>query len=50
LVRQGFRVKVLEQSPENGEIGTGMQLSLDAFHAVDALGVGELALQIGPAA
>jgi salicylate hydroxylase len=43
LVRQGFRVKVLEQSPELGEIGAGMQLGPNAFHAFDALGVGEQA-------
>jgi 2-polyprenyl-6-methoxyphenol hydroxylase-like FAD-dependent oxidoreductase len=43
LVRQGFRVKVLEQAPDIGEIGAGMQLGPNAFHAFDALGVGELA-------
>ena len=43
LVRQGFNVKVLEQSPEIGEIGAGMQLGPNAFHAFDALGVGEAA-------
>jgi len=43
LVRQGFRVKVLEQAPEVGEIGAGMQLGPNAFHAFDALGVGEQA-------
>jgi 3-hydroxybenzoate 6-monooxygenase len=43
LVRQGFTVKVLEQSPEIGEIGAGIQLGPNAFHAFDALGVGEKA-------
>lgn len=43
LVRQGFRVKVLEQAPEIGEIGAGIQLGPNAFHAFDALGVGEKA-------
>ena len=43
LVRQGFRVKVMEQAPEIGEIGAGMQLGPNAFHAFDALGVGEQA-------
>lgn len=43
LVRQGFHVKVLEQAPEIGEIGAGMQLGPNAFHAFDALGVGEQA-------
>lgn len=40
LVRQGFRARVLEQSPEVGEIGAGIQLGPNAFHAFDALGVG----------
>ena len=43
LVRQGFGVKVLEQAPEIGEIGAGIQLGPNAFHAFDALGVGDLA-------
>jgi 3-hydroxybenzoate 6-monooxygenase len=41
LVRQGFDVKVLEQAPEIGEIGAGIQLGPNAFHAFDALGVGD---------
>lgn len=43
LVRRGFRVQVLEQAPEIGEIGAGIQLGPNAFHAFDALGVGEKA-------
>ena len=43
LVRQGFSVKVLEQSPQIGEIGAGIQLGPNAFHAFDALGIGEKA-------
>jgi 2-polyprenyl-6-methoxyphenol hydroxylase-like FAD-dependent oxidoreductase len=43
LVRQGFSVRVLEQSPQIGEIGAGIQLGPNAFHAFDALGVGEKA-------
>lgn len=43
LVRQGFRVTVLEQAPEIGEIGAGIQLGPNAFHAFDALGIGEKA-------
>ncbi len=43
LVRQGFRVQVFEQAPQIGEIGAGMQLGPNAFHAFDALGVGEKA-------
>ena len=43
LVRRGFEVTVLEQSPEIGEIGAGIQLGPNAFSAFDALGVGEKA-------
>jgi salicylate hydroxylase len=43
LVRRGFDVDVLEQAPEIGEIGAGIQLGPNAFAAFDALGVGERA-------
>jgi len=43
LVKRGFAVTVLEQSPEIGEIGAGIQLGPNAFSAFDALGVGERA-------
>jgi salicylate hydroxylase len=43
LVRRGFKVKVMEQAPEIGEIGAGIQLGPNAFHAFDALGIGEKA-------
>ena len=43
LVRQGYRVQVFEQAPEIGEIGAGIQLGPNAFHAFDALGVGQKA-------
>jgi len=43
LVRQGFSVKVLEQAPQLGEIGAGIQLGPNAFAAFDALGIGEKA-------
>src|ERR1035438_7657657 len=41
LVRQGFQVKVLEQGPEIGELGAGLPLGPNAFHAFDSLGVGD---------
>jgi 2-polyprenyl-6-methoxyphenol hydroxylase-like FAD-dependent oxidoreductase len=41
LVRRGYRVRVFEQAPEIGEIGAGIQLGPNAFHAFDALGVGD---------
>jgi 3-hydroxybenzoate 6-monooxygenase len=40
ISRQGFRVKVLEQAADIGEIGAGIQLGPNAFAAFDALGVG----------
>ena len=43
LVRRGFNVQVFEQAAEIGEIGAGIQLGPNAFHAFDALGVGEKA-------
>ncbi len=43
LVRQGFSVQVFEQAPEIGEIGAGIQLGPNAFHAFDALDVGDKA-------
>ncbi len=43
LVRQGFDVTVFEQAPKIGEIGAGIQLGPNAFHAFDALGVGDKA-------
>src|SRR4051795_4011008 len=42
LARKGFKVLVLEQAREFGEIGAGIQLAPNAWHAIDALGVGEL--------
>ncbi|GGN74870.1 putative monooxygenase (salicylate/ hydroxybenzoate hydroxylase [Streptomyces albiflavescens] len=37
--RSGHRVTVLESRPEFSEIGAGIQLAPNAFHALDALGV-----------
>ncbi len=45
LSRRGLAVKVLEQAPQLGEIGAGIQLGPNAFAAFDALGVGEKARQ-----
>ncbi len=42
LARKGFRSIVLEQAPEFGEIGAGIQIAPNAWHALDALGVGGL--------
>src|SRR5436190_18629005 len=42
LARKGFKSVVLEQAPEFGEIGAGIQIAPNAWHALDALGVGQL--------
>jgi salicylate hydroxylase len=43
LAQKGFRVTVLEKAAALGEIGAGIQLGPNAFHAFDTLGVGEAA-------
>src|SRR5437016_14595641 len=40
LARKGFKSIVLEQAPQFGEIGAGIQIAPNAWHALDALGVG----------
>ena len=41
LANNGCRVTVLEQADEFGEIGAGIQIGPNAFHAMDYLGVGD---------
>ncbi len=41
LAQKGFGVVVLEKSSKLGEIGAGIQLGPNAFHAFDYLGVGD---------
>jgi 2-polyprenyl-6-methoxyphenol hydroxylase-like FAD-dependent oxidoreductase len=41
LAKGGCRVIVLEKASALGEIGAGIQLGPNAFHAFDYLGVGE---------
>ena len=43
LARKGLSVCVLEKASQLGEIGAGIQLGPNAFHAFDALGVGDAA-------
>ena len=43
LARQGIRSIVLEKAATLGEIGAGIQLGPNAFHAFDHLGVGDTA-------
>ena len=44
LARKGFHVRLIEQAPEFGVIGYGIQLGPNAFHMFDQLGVSELVL------
>ena len=44
LARKGFRVCLLEQAPEFGVIGYGIQLGPNAFYMFDRLGVCEAVL------
>lgn len=46
LALKGLRSVVLEQAAALGEIGAGIQLAPNAFHALDRLGVGEAARAI----
>jgi salicylate hydroxylase len=43
LARKGIPSLVLEKAPRLGEIGAGIQLGPNAFHAFDHLGVGDAA-------
>ncbi len=46
LAQKGVRSVVLEKSLELGEIGAGIQLGPNAFHAFDYLGVGDAAREM----
>lgn len=41
LARKGVRSIVVEQAPQLGEIGAGIQIGPNAFHCFDYLGVGD---------
>lgn len=43
LARRGFQVTVLERAPRYQEIGAGIQLGPNAFHALDHLDLGDAA-------
>ena len=45
LASKGYQVTVLEQAPQFGEIGAGIQIGPNAFHAMDYLGVGDTGRQ-----
>src|SRR5688572_14775400 len=42
LARKGFRSVGLDEAPQIGKIGVGIQVAPNAWHALDALGVGAL--------
>ncbi len=42
LANKGCRVTVLEQADKFGEIGAGIQIGPNAFHAMDYLGIGDV--------
>ena len=44
LARKGFRVRLLEQAPEFGVIGYGIQLGPNVFPMFDRLGVADTVL------
>lgn len=46
LAQKGFRSIVLEKAAQLGEIGAGIQLGPNAFHAFDYLGVGDAAREM----
>ena len=41
LAQQGFQITVLERAPHYQEIGAGIQLGPNAFHAFDRLQLGD---------
>lgn len=43
LAKEGIQIELLEKASQIGEIGAGIQLGANAFNALDALGVGEVA-------
>jgi 2-polyprenyl-6-methoxyphenol hydroxylase-like FAD-dependent oxidoreductase len=47
LHRAGWRVKVLEQAPQFGEVGAGISLWPNSLRALDMLGVGKAVREIG---
>jgi len=41
LLKAGYDVEIYEQAPELGEVGAGIQMSANAMHVLNHLGVGE---------
>ena len=51
LLKAGFDVEIFEQAPHLGEVGAGIQLSANAMHVMNHLGIGDeiSALSVRPA-
>lgn len=47
LLKAGYDVEIYEQAPELGEVGAGIQLSANAMHVLNDLGLGETIAKIG---
>src|SRR5690554_4882497 len=47
LLQRGFRVTVLEQSAELGEVGAGIQLSANATRVLSLLGMDDVVAMLG---
>jgi salicylate hydroxylase len=41
LIKAGYDVEIYEQAPELGEVGAGIQMSANAMHVLNYLGVGD---------
>lgn len=41
LLKAGYQVQIFEQAPELAEVGAGIQLSANAMHVLNHLGIGE---------
>ena len=52
LLKAGHDVEIYEQAPKLGEVGAGIQLSANAMHVMNYIGIGEAisALSVRPAA
>jgi salicylate hydroxylase len=52
LLRDGFDVDVFEQAPALGEVGAGIQLSANAMHVLNHIGIGDkiTAMSVTPGA
>ena len=41
LLKAGFDIEIYEQAPSLGEVGAGIQMSANAMHVLNYLGIGE---------